>query len=100
MRADQVADAEGDVIQTCGAEGFLVILCPESREGCQDNVNKTIEICQVYSDDLNDRLGSEEDGGADERFPYNVEDCVVIVLPFGVEPSVAGSYAGSPGLEG
>ena len=89
LGADGEAEAHGDVIEACDADGFAVAFGPEDGEGGEDEVHEAVEVGGVDGEDLDDGLGSEQAEGADGGLFEGFEEAAVRVV-FGVEGLVAG----------
>ena len=91
LRADEEADAEGDVVEAADADALVVGRAgPESREGGQDEVHDAVDVADVEGEDLHDGLREEEAEGALEGGAEVLAELAVGGVELGVEVFVAG----------
>lgn len=89
LRADEEAEAEGDVVEATDADGFAVLDRPEGGEGREHEVHEPVEVHHVESEALDQRLRAEEAEGACEGDAEGARDGAVWVVKVGVQRRVA-----------
>ena len=92
LRADEEPQTERYVVETTDGGVLAVEISPESGEGCENEVEHTVDESDVDRENLHDRLSEDELEGALEGGAQMTGEAAVGHVEFGVQLLVAGDF--------